>query len=103
MWAHREESHWGSTHWDIRVSVVMELLYDEITISDFPRRSEPLISADETWRKISKNQGSTLQNSWCRKNYGEFTKPRITTGPTGIAWGIDRWHRISEFGTWEVL
>jgi hypothetical protein len=47
--------------------------------------------------------GFGTSEPWCRKNHGGFAKLRIATGPTVIACGIDRWHRISEFGTWEVL
>jgi hypothetical protein len=67
------------------------------------REDQTVDLSGETWRKILKNRGSALRNSWCRKNHGEFAKSRIATGPTVIVCGIDRWHRISEFGTWEVL
>jgi hypothetical protein len=99
---HRKESHRNSTHRDIGVFVVEGLSYDEIMISDSPRRSGPLIQ----WRRVAQDLGvsgfdtSELSVS---KEPRRIREASSATGPTVIACGINRWHHISGFGTWEVL
>jgi hypothetical protein len=51
----------------------------------------------------SKESGFDTSELLVSKNHGEFVKPRVATGPTVIVCGIDRWHRISGFETWEAM
>jgi hypothetical protein len=51
----------------------------------------------------SKESGFGTSKLLVSKNHGEFAKARVATAPTVIVCGINRWHRISGFGTWEAL
>jgi hypothetical protein len=74
----------------------------DIAKCDTPISSEPSI-VSEACRKIPESRDSALRKFWCQRDRGGFAKPRIATGPTTGVCGIDRWHRVSGFGTWEVL
>jgi hypothetical protein len=82
--------------------VVEGLSYDKIAIRNSPRISGPLIQ----WRRVAQDPGvsgfGTSELSVSKEPWRIHEAPSAM-GPTVIACGINRWHRISGFRTWEVL